>query len=57
MNDIATTVYKVGSKRVQLEEIHPDRKKGDNIQYRPIDSMEREMEDYLLEEELMDFEE
>ncbi len=49
MMDIATSIYKVGSKSVVLEEMHAERKKSDTIKYRPIDSLERMRE----EEELV----
>lgn len=49
MMDIATSIYKVGSKNVTLEEEHPERKKDDSIKYRPIDSLEKMRE----EEELV----
>lgn len=49
MMDIATSIYKIGSKSVVLEEMHAERKKSDAIKYRPIDSLERMRE----EEELV----
>ncbi|MHA1952677.1 MAG: ABC transporter ATP-binding protein [Candidatus Heimdallarchaeaceae archaeon] len=49
MMDIATSIYKIGSRSVVLEEVHAERKKDDTIKYRPIDSLERMRE----EEELV----
>ena len=49
MIDIATSIYKIGSKSVVLEEAHVERKKDDSIKYRPIDSLEKMRE----EEELV----
>ena len=54
MNEIATLVYKVGSKQVKLEEEHEERRKSEEIEYRPIDSLERGKEDIFMEEELLD---
>lgn len=50
MMDIATSIYKIGSKDVVLEELHEKRKKDDKIRYRPIDALERMRE----EEELIE---
>jgi len=49
MMDIATSIYKVGSKDVVLEEMHEERRKDDSIKYRAIDSLEKMRE----EEELI----
>ncbi|MCG3221333.1 MAG: ATP-binding cassette domain-containing protein [Candidatus Heimdallarchaeota archaeon] len=49
MMDIATSIYKIGSKSVVLEGVHAERKKDDTIKYRPIDSLEKMRE----EEELV----
>lgn len=49
MMDIATSIYKVGSKSVILEEEFAERRKDDSIKYRPIDSLEKMRE----EEELV----
>ncbi|NPD89171.1 MAG: ATP-binding cassette domain-containing protein [Asgard group archaeon] len=49
MIDIATSIYKVGSKNVLLEEVYAERKKDDTIKYRLIDSLEKMRE----EEELV----
>ena len=40
MKDISTSIYKIGSKSVELEAEYPDRKKNDTMEYRPIDSLE-----------------
>ncbi len=53
MKDIATKVYKVGSKQVKLEKEYPERRKGEEIEYRTIDSLERVNEDYLFEDEML----
>ncbi len=53
MKEIATKIYKVGSKNVQLEEEYPERKKGENIEYRNIATLEREKEDIFVEEEML----
>jgi putative ABC transport system ATP-binding protein len=45
MMDIATSIYKVGSKDVVLEETVDDRKKDESMKYRPIDSLERMREE------------
>jgi putative ABC transport system ATP-binding protein len=45
MMDIATSIYKIGSKSVVLEEMHDERKKDDSVKYRPIDSLERMREE------------
>lgn len=57
MEEIATLVYRVGEKQVKLEEEHNERRKGEEIKYRPIDSLERGRENMIMEEELTDFEE
>ncbi|OLS33004.1 MAG: putative ABC transporter ATP-binding protein [Candidatus Heimdallarchaeota archaeon AB_125] len=57
MEEIATLVYRVGEKQVKLEEEHNERRKGEEIEYRPIDSLERGRENMIMEEELTDFEE
>ena len=46
MMDIATTIYRVGSKKVDLEEKKPERrKKKKSVKYRSIDSIERMKEE------------
>ncbi len=46
MMDIATTIYRVGSKKVVLEEKKPERrKKKKSVKYRSIDSIERMKEE------------
>ena len=66
MKDIATSIYKIGSKTIKLEAEYPDRKKKDTIEYRPIDSLESLKEEIeiaseegmgLTEEEIMDMSE
>jgi len=66
MMEIATTIYKVGGKKVVLEEEHPERKKNETVDYRPIDSLERKKEEEMIihvgdvpysEEEIMDMSE
>ncbi|MHA1198163.1 MAG: ABC transporter ATP-binding protein [Candidatus Heimdallarchaeaceae archaeon] len=54
MNEIATKVYKVGSKQVQLEVEYPTRKKGGEIKYRSIGSLERGKEDFFEDEMLIE---
>ena len=53
MKDIATKIYKVGSKNVQLEEEYLERRKKEDIEYRPISTLEREEEDYFFDDELL----
>ena len=53
MNEIATKIYKVGLKKVELDTEHPERRKDEKIKYRPIDSLERGKEDIFLEEEML----
>jgi putative ABC transport system ATP-binding protein len=48
MMDIATTIYKVGSKNITLEEEHLERKKADSIKYRAINSLEKMREEELV---------
>lgn len=45
MKEIASTVYRIGSQSVVLEEEHPERRKKDDIKYRPIGSMEMQNEE------------
>jgi putative ABC transport system ATP-binding protein len=40
MMEIATTIYKVGGKKVVLEKEYPERKKNKTVEYRPIDTLE-----------------
>jgi ABC-type lipoprotein export system ATPase subunit len=58
MKEIASTVYKIGSQAVVLEEEHPERRKKDDIKYRAIGSMEMdeeeiELNDGYTEQEIM----
>lgn len=55
MIDIATQIYRVGSKKIVLEEEHPERRKKSDMKYRQIDSLERGEE--IIAEELMSLEE
>ncbi|MCK5409249.1 MAG: ATP-binding cassette domain-containing protein [Candidatus Heimdallarchaeota archaeon] len=48
MKEIASTVYRIGSQTVVLEEEHPGKRKKDDIKYRAIDSMEMEEEEIEL---------
>ncbi len=48
MKEIASTVYKIGSQAVVLEEEYLERRKKDDIKYRAIDSMEMEEEEIEL---------
>ena len=52
MNEIATQIYKVGEKKVQLEEEYPERIKSKEIEYRTIATPERAEDEFLLDEEL-----
>ncbi len=59
MKEIASTIYKIGSQGVVLEEEHPERRKKDDIKYRIISSMETQEEgtgsnDDYTEKEIMD---
>lgn len=52
MMDIATTIYRVGSKKVVLEEKKPERKKKKkSVKYRSIDSIERMKEEIEMSKE------
>ena len=51
MKDIATSIYKIGLKKIELEAEYPDRKKKDTIKYRPIDSLESLKEEIGMEPE------
>ena len=53
MNEIATKVYKVGSKKVELEEEYPERRKEEEIEYRTIDTLERGKEEFFDDETLI----
>ncbi|MCK5140848.1 MAG: ATP-binding cassette domain-containing protein, partial [Candidatus Heimdallarchaeota archaeon] len=58
MKEIASTVYKIGSQAVVLEEEYLERRKKDDIKYRAIDSMEMdeeeiELNDGYTEQEIM----
>lgn len=53
MNEIASKVYKVGSKQVQLETEYPERRKGEEIEYRTIGSLERGKDEYFFEDETL----
>jgi len=57
MNKIATKIFKVGEKKVQLEEEYPERRKSEEIEYRTIGSLEGAPKDPLFDEELMPEEE
>ena len=63
MKDIATSIYKIGSKTIELEAEYPKRKKKATMEYRPIVSLESLKEEIemepeeglgLTEEEIMD---
>jgi len=60
MKEIASTIYKIGSQTVVLEEEYPERRKKDDIKYRAIGSMEMqedeevEFNDGYSEKEIMD---
>ena len=45
MKEIASTIYRIGSQAVVLEEEHPERRKNDDIKYRAIGSMEMQDEE------------
>ncbi len=52
MMDIATTIYRVGSKKISLEEKKPERmKKKKSVKYRSIDSIERMKEEIEMSKE------
>jgi len=51
MMDIATTIYKVGSKKIVLEEKKSERKKKKSVKYRSIDSIERMKEEIEMSKE------
>ena len=51
MIDIATTIYKVGAKKIILEERKPERKKKKSVKYRSIDSIERMKEEIEMSRE------
>ncbi|MFW9851744.1 MAG: ABC transporter ATP-binding protein [Candidatus Thorarchaeota archaeon] len=51
MMDIATTIYRVGSKKIVLEERKPERKKKKSMKYRSIDSVERMKEEIEMSKE------
>ena len=58
MKEIASTIYRIGSQAVALEEEHPERRKKDDIKYRNISSMqmqeeETELNDDYTEQEIM----
>lgn len=60
MKEIASTIYKIGSQTVVLEEEYPERRKKDDINYRAIGSIEMqedeelEFNDGYSEKEIMD---
>jgi len=58
MKEIASTIYKIGSQAVVLEEDHPEKRKKDDIKYRAIGSLEMqeeetELNDGYTEKEIM----
>ena len=52
MKEIASIIYKVGSKKVIIEEDYPERRKSDDVKYRQIDSLERG-EEIIIEESML----
>ncbi len=51
MKEIATSIYRIGSKTIELESEYPERKKKDSLKYRPIDSLENQKNGALLSDE------
>ena len=51
MMEIATTIYRVGSKKIVLDEMRPERKKKKSVKYRSIDSIERMKEEIEISKE------